>query len=86
MNASAAQSAVHSTKAFLAVASAHAVQDSIPALNWQQLCAVFGLAFVIEIFNWLDAHPLTELLANTAGESPSGTGGSPVPPAHISPQ
>ena len=70
MNASATQSAVHATKAFLAVSAAHAVQDSIPALNWQQLCAVFGMAFVIEIFNWLDLHPLTSLLPDEPDKKP----------------
>jgi hypothetical protein len=62
MNASAVQSAAHSTKAFVATASAHVLQDSIPVLNLPQIGAVFAFAFVLEIFNWLDAHPLAALL------------------------
>jgi hypothetical protein len=62
MNASAVQSAAHATKAFVATASAHVLQDSIPALNLPQIGAVFAFAFVLEILNWLEAHPLTGLL------------------------
>jgi hypothetical protein len=62
MNASAVQSAAHATKAFLATAGAHVVQDSIPALNLPQIGAVFAFAFVLEVFNWLDAHPLSALI------------------------
>jgi len=59
MNASAVQSAAHATKAFVATAGAHVVQDSIPALNLSQIGAVFAFAFVL---NWLDAHPLSALI------------------------
>ena len=62
MNASAVQSAAHTTKTFVAAATAHALQNNIPALNLPQTAAVFGLAFGLEIFNWLDTHPLSELI------------------------
>ena len=62
MNASAVQSATHTTKTFIATATAHALQNNIPALNLPQAAAVFGLAFALEIFNWLDTHPLTDLI------------------------
>jgi hypothetical protein len=58
MNASALQAGAHAAKAFFAVAGAHAAVDSVPALNPHQLCAVFLLAFAMEILNYLDAHPL----------------------------
>jgi hypothetical protein len=62
LNASAVQAAVHSSKAFLGVAGAHAAVDSIPAQNPQQLAAVFLITFTIAALNYLDAHPLAELL------------------------
>ena len=68
MNASAFQAAVHSTKAYVGVAVAHAAADSIPALNLQQLAGIFLLTFGMEILNYLDAHPLSELLAPKAPE------------------
>jgi hypothetical protein len=58
MNASALQAAAHSAKAFFGVAGAHAAIDSIPALNLQQIAAVFILGIGMEILNYLDAHPL----------------------------
>lgn len=58
MNASALQAGAHAAKAFFAVAGAHAAVDAIPALNPHQLCAVFLLAFAMEILNYLDTHPL----------------------------
>jgi len=62
MNASALQAAIHSTKVFVATATVHAVADSIPALRLDQMAAVFGLAFGMEILNWLDAHPLIDVI------------------------
>lgn len=73
MNASALQSAAHSGKAYIAVAIAHASVGSIPALSWVQLCAVFGLAFLIGLFDWLDEHPLTDLLPPPAAANPPTT-------------
>ncbi len=58
MNASALQAGAHAAKAFFAVAGAHAAVDAIPALNPHQLCAVFLLAFGMEILNYLDTHPI----------------------------
>lgn len=61
MNASAVRAAAHSTKAFLGVAGAHSCVDSIPALNLQQIAAVFLLAFGSELLNYLDANPLPKI-------------------------
>lgn len=58
MNASAVQSAAHAGKAWLAVAGAHAIAETIPALDLNQFCAVLGVAFLQEIMNWLDKNPL----------------------------
>jgi hypothetical protein len=58
MNASALQAGAHAAKAFFAVAGAHAAVDSIPALNPHQFCAVFLLAFGMEILDYLDKHPV----------------------------
>jgi hypothetical protein len=62
MNASAFDAAVHSCVAFFGVAGAHAVMDSIPALNLQQFAAVFLVAFGRTILAYLDAHPLSDLI------------------------
>jgi hypothetical protein len=62
MNASAFAAAVHSSVAFFGVAGAHAAMDAIPALTIQQFAAVFLIAFGRAILNYLDAHPLTDLL------------------------
>jgi len=62
MNASALQAGIHATKAFVATASAHALVDKIPSLSLEQTAAVFALAFGVEILNWLDTHPLLEVL------------------------
>lgn len=70
MNASAVQSAAHTTKTFVATATAHALENQIPALNLWQAAAVFGLAFVLGIMDWLDSHPLDAVLGIHA---PDGT-------------
>ena len=62
MNASAFDAAVHSASAFFGVAGAHAAMDAIPALTIQQFAAVFLIAFGRAILNYLDAHPLSELI------------------------
>jgi len=62
MNASGLDAAVHACVAFFGVAGAHAALDSIPALNLQQFAAVFLIAFGRAILNYLDAHPLSQLL------------------------
>ena len=62
MNASAFDAAVHSSVAFFGVAGAHAAMDAIPALTIQQFAAVFLIAFGRAILNYLDAHPLSELI------------------------
>ena len=62
MNASAFQAAIHSAKAYMGIATAHAAIDAIPALNWQQACAVFATSFVVELINYADAHPLSDLI------------------------
>jgi len=61
MNASAIQSAAHSAKAYIAVATAHAISSEVPALNLQQLLWIFLLAFGQELLNYLDTHPLPGL-------------------------
>jgi hypothetical protein len=78
MNASAFQAAVHSAKAYMGIATAHAAIDSIPALNWQQMGAVFVTSFVVELINYADAHPLSALLPveNQVANAPS----QPQPP------
>ena len=62
MNASAFDAAVHSSVAFFGVAGAHAALDAVPALTLQQFAAVFLITFGRAILNYLDAHPLTDLL------------------------
>ena len=62
MNATALDSAVHSSAAFFGVAGAHAAMDAIPALNIQQFAAVFLIAFGRAILNYLEAHPLADLI------------------------
>lgn len=59
MNVSAGQGAVHSVKAYVAVATAHAAVDSIPVLGLHQAAAVFLLSFGQGILNYLDTHPVT---------------------------
>lgn len=70
MNASAIDGAVHSAKAFFGVAGAHAVSESIPALNLQQFAAVFLIAFGTGILKYLDANPLAALLPLPALTAP----------------
>ena len=62
MNASAFDAAIHSSVAFFGVAGAHAAIDAVPALTLQQFAAVFLITFGRAILNYLDAHPVTELL------------------------
>ena len=71
MNASALDAAVHSSVAFFGVAGAHAVSDSIPALNLQQFAAVFLIAFGRAILSYLDAHPLSALVGGEVKSPPS---------------
>jgi hypothetical protein len=70
MSASAFTAAVHSTKTFFGVAGVHAMNEAIPALNLQQFAAVFLLAFGTEILNYLDEHPVTELLPANISPQP----------------
>ena len=62
MNATALDSAVQSSAAFFGVAGAHAAMDAIPALTIQQFAAVFLIAFGRAILNYLEAHPLADLI------------------------
>ena len=62
MNASALDASVHSSVAFFGIAGAHAVSESIPALNAKQFAAVFLIAFGRAILSYLDTHPLSLLL------------------------
>lgn len=62
MNASAFDAAIHAASAFFGVAGAHAAIDAVPALTLQQFAAVFLLAFGRAILNYLDAHPVAELI------------------------
>lgn len=62
MNASAFQAGAHAAKVFLGLAVAHCVAGSIPALNLSQLVAVFAFAFAYELLDWLDAHPVSDLI------------------------
>lgn len=64
MNFAGVNSAAHAVKAWLAVAGAHAMSEAVPALNLYQLAAVFGLSFIIGVFNYLDANPLALSLSN----------------------
>ena len=72
MNASALDAAVHSSVAFFGVAGAHAAFDAVPALNLQQFAAVFLIAFGRAILNYLDAHPLKDLLPAAAPTTETG--------------
>jgi hypothetical protein len=58
MNAGGVQAAAHSTKAYVSIAVAHAASDIIPALNWKQLAAVFGITFFMSVLDFLDKNPL----------------------------
>jgi hypothetical protein len=62
MNASAFDSAVHSSVAFFGVAGVHAISDTVPALNLQQFGAVFLIFFGRALLAYLDANPLAKLL------------------------
>ena len=75
MNASAFDAAIHSCAAFFGVAGAHAAVESIPALNLQQLAAVFLISFGRGLLNYLDTHPIEALLPQlpVEGNQPSGT-------------
>ena len=64
MNASAFDAAVHSSVAFFGVAGAHAAMDAIPALTIQHFAAVFFITFGRATWSYLDAHPLSALLAD----------------------
>ena len=61
MNATAVQSAAHAGKAWLAIAGAHAMSDTVPALTVQQFAAVLLLAFGSSLLDWLDKNPLPTL-------------------------
>jgi len=63
MNATAFDSAIHALVLFCGVAGTHQVMDSVPALNGQQLAALFGIAFARAVLAYLDAHPVTALAA-----------------------
>jgi len=58
MNAGAVQAGVHSLKAYVSVAVAHATMDAIPALSFQQIIAVFGVAFLLSVLDYMDKNPL----------------------------
>jgi hypothetical protein len=58
MNAGAVQAGVHSLKAYVSVAVAHATTDAIPALSFQQMIAVFGVAFLLSVLDYMDKNPL----------------------------
>jgi len=58
MNAVAVQAGVHSLKAYVSVAVAHATTDAIPALSFQQIIAVFGVAFLLSVLDYMDKNPL----------------------------
>jgi len=63
MNASAIQSAAHAGKTWLATAAAHTLSgDTVPALGLMQFGSILLFAFGLAILNWLDAHPLSQLL------------------------
>ena len=73
LNATALQAGAHAVKAYVGLALAHTMTDSVPALNWPQLGAVFAFAAIYEAANWLDLHPLP------TPENPSAPS---LPPAH----
>ena len=58
MNAGAVQAGVHGLKAYVSVAVAHATTDAIPALSFQQIIAVFGVAFLLSVLDYMDKNPL----------------------------
>lgn len=65
MNASAFDTTVHSCAAFFGVAGVHAAFDAVPALNLQQFAGVFLITFGRAILNYLDKHPVSELIPET---------------------
>lgn len=68
MNVSAVQATVHSVRLFLYSAAAHTVTEqlpalgAIPAISLPQIAAFALFTFSEAILNYLDTHPLTELL------------------------
>ena len=74
LNASALEAGLHAVTAYLGVAGAHAAVGSIPALQAGQLAAVFGISCGRGILNYLEAHPVTELLAQAERDSTDSTG------------
>ena len=77
MNATALEAAIHALVLFCGVAGAHEATQWVPALNLQQLGWVFLIAFGRAILAYVEAHPVTDLLA--MGAPPSGTARSSSP-------
>jgi len=79
MNATAIDSAVQASVAYLGVAGAHAALASIPALNLTQLAAVFGITFLRALLAYLAAHPLASLLGSSSSSTPKPQTPNPIP-------
>lgn len=85
MNASALQAGAHALKAFMGLALAHSLSAGIPALNWKQAGIVFAFAFVYEVVNWFDRHPVPVAPAEntgTPGDAPHPAGSAAGDPSN----
>jgi hypothetical protein len=76
LNASAFDAAVHASAAFFGVAGIHCAIDTVPALNFKQLGAVFAISFLRGALKYLDAHPLADV---AQAFQPAGSRDIPVP-------
>ena len=79
MNATAFDSAVHALVLFCGVAGAHEATAAVPALNLQQLVALFLIAFGRAVLEYLDAHPLAELVDRGLSQSAAPVPGTGAP-------
>lgn len=81
MNASAFDAGAHACAAFFGVAGVHEAVNSIPALNLQQLAAVFGISFVRGALKYLDAHPLAAFVVPASAGPGASNKSMPNEPA-----
>ena len=82
MNASAADATVASSVSFFGLAGVHTAVDVIPSISLQQYGVVFLVAFGHGIFNYLKAHPLSDLVPAMPPVAIAPVAQNPEPPTH----
>ena len=78
MNASALDATITSASAFLGPAGAHALVDSIPALNLKQTGAIFALMMLRGIVAFVKANPVEKLFPSPIPGAPSVPASAPA--------